>query len=205
MKTIKILGGGISGLTAAITLKKAGFNVEVHEIKKYCGKHTNDFQFLENWTSDEDTLEYLKRIGIAIDFYNKPLYSQEIVSPSLKSYTGTSKTILMYLIKRGKSKDSIDSSLCKQSLNLGVKIIYNSKLKKEEADIIAKGPIKPNAMASGINFKTNLPDKILVLLDNDLSYCAYTYLVINDRVGEITTCALFNENNDPIDMKKSLV
>jgi len=120
MKTIKILGGGISGLTAAITLKKAGFNVEIHEIKKYCGKHTNDFQFLENWTSKENILDYLKRIGIKIDFYTKPLYSQEILSPSLKSYNGISKNVLMYLIKRGKSGDSIDSSLCRDTVRFSV-------------------------------------------------------------------------------------
>jgi flavin-dependent dehydrogenase len=45
MKTIKILGGGISGLTAAINLKYAGLDVEVHERKSFCGKHTHDFQF----------------------------------------------------------------------------------------------------------------------------------------------------------------
>ena len=203
MKTIKILGGGISGLTAAITLKKAGFNVEIHEIKKYCGKHTNDFQFLENWTSKENILDYLKRIGIKIDFYTKPLYSQEILSPSLKSYNGVSKNVLMYLVKRGKSKNSIDFSLCKQALKLGVKIVYNSNLNKDEADIIAKGSFKPSAITFGIKFKINLPDKILVLLDNNLSYFAYSYLVINDNTGEITTLA-FNLDNYKINMEKKL-
>jgi 2-polyprenyl-6-methoxyphenol hydroxylase-like FAD-dependent oxidoreductase len=31
MDIIRILGGGISGLTSGINLKKAGFNVEAHE------------------------------------------------------------------------------------------------------------------------------------------------------------------------------
>ncbi len=46
MNTIKILGGGISGLTAAINLKCAGIDVEVYERKRFCGKRTGDFQFL---------------------------------------------------------------------------------------------------------------------------------------------------------------
>ena len=48
MKTVKILGGGIAGLTAAINLNQAGINVEVHERKGFCGKATRDFQFMEN-------------------------------------------------------------------------------------------------------------------------------------------------------------
>lgn len=72
MNIIKILGGGISGLTAAINLKKSNFEVEVHERKVYCGKHTNDFQFLENWTFNQDMLDIIKKINIKPDFYTKP-------------------------------------------------------------------------------------------------------------------------------------
>ena len=35
MNRIKILGGGIAGLTAAISLKRAGIAVEVHEKKRF--------------------------------------------------------------------------------------------------------------------------------------------------------------------------
>ena len=67
MKTITILGGGIAGLTAAINLKGAGIDVEVHERKKFCGKHTHDFQFLENWTFQKDALAILKDLNIQTD------------------------------------------------------------------------------------------------------------------------------------------
>ena len=72
MKRIRILGGGIAGLTAAINLNKAGIAVEVHERKGYCGKHTSDFQFLENWTFDEDVLDLLRQMHIEADDYIKP-------------------------------------------------------------------------------------------------------------------------------------
>jgi flavin-dependent dehydrogenase len=76
MKSIRILGGGIAGLTAAINLKKVGVEVEVHERKDYCGKHTRDFQFLENWTFDEDALNILRSMHIKADNYIKPWYTQ---------------------------------------------------------------------------------------------------------------------------------
>lgn len=72
MKKVTILGGGIAGLTAAINLKYAGVDVEVHERKSFCGKHTNDFQFLENWTFKNDALSILTSLNIQTDFYLKP-------------------------------------------------------------------------------------------------------------------------------------
>ena len=64
MKTVKILGGGIAGLTAAINLKRAGIDVEVYERKRFCGKYTRDFQFLENWTFEADPIDKLKDFNI---------------------------------------------------------------------------------------------------------------------------------------------
>lgn len=191
MDTIKILGSGISGLTAAINLKKAGFDVEVHERKSYCGKHINDFEFLENWTFNENVLDFLMRINIQTDFYIKPWRSLEIFSPSLRRHAGRSSGILMYLVKRGQAKDSIDKSLENQAKSNKVKIICNSKLRSQEADIIATGPKKPTWTAIGIKFKCKYPDRAIVLFDNNLSLRAYSYFIANDNIGEITCCNPF--------------
>jgi flavin-dependent dehydrogenase len=185
MNTIKILGGGISGLTAAINLKKSNFEVEVHERKAYCGKHTNDFQFLENWTFNQDVLDIIKKINIKPDFYTKPWYTQEILSPSFKKYIGTSSKPLMYLVKRGVGKNSIDNSLEKQASRAGVKILYNSNLEASQADIIATGVKEPTFVATGIIFPFKHNDRSVVLLDDNLSYKMYSYLIINDEIGEI--------------------
>lgn len=107
MDTIRILGGGISGLAAAINLGKAGLDVEVYEKKDYCGKHCNDFQFLEDWTFDEHVFDFLKRINIDADFYTKPCHAIEIVAPSLKGYVGKSKNPFMYLVKRGHQRTAL--------------------------------------------------------------------------------------------------
>lgn len=61
MKQIKILGAGISGLTAAINLAKAGYKVDVYERNKDVGmRFGGDLQGLENWSDKEDVLEMLR-------------------------------------------------------------------------------------------------------------------------------------------------
>jgi len=185
MKPIRILGGGISGLTAAINLRKAGVEVEVHERKIFCGKHTNDFQFLENWTFDKDVLDDLQSMNILIDFYFKPWFSQEFLSPSLKKFLGTSSNPIMYLIKRGHSKDSIDQALVRQASANGVKILYESNLSISQADVVACGIKNPAFIAMGLKFLCNYPEKSIVLLDDTLSYKFYSYFIVNDQVGEI--------------------
>jgi flavin-dependent dehydrogenase len=185
MGMIRVLGGGISGLTAAINLKKAGFDTEVHENKNYCGKHTQDFQFLENWTFHEDVLDFLRTINIKTGFYLKPFRSIEIFSPSLKRYVAKSDRPFLYLVKRGQVEDSIDRSLEDQAKSYRVKIFYNSILDSNEANIIATGPKRPTFIAAGIKFRFKHPDKSIVLLDNKLSLNFYSYFIVNDGIGEI--------------------
>ncbi len=186
MKNFRILGGGIAGLTAAINLKMAGVDVEVHEKKGHCGKHTNDFQFLENWTFKDNVLDTLNRMHVQTNFYIKPQYSQEVISPSGKTYVGTSNKPITYLVKRGSAKDSIDKCLESQSLEMGIKLFFNSTLKLQDADIIATGIKKPAFIATGVMFPCAHQDRAAVLLDSNLSKNFYSYFVINDNVGEIT-------------------
>ena len=191
---IKILGGGIAGLTAAINLKKAGIDVEVHERKPFCGKRTRDFQFIENWTFDEDALEMLNKMEIQTDFYVKPWFSQEIVSPTGRSYVGTSTKPLMYLIKRGRQRNSLDMLLEAQALQHNVELIYRSDINPENVDIVATGIRKPTFMATGIMFDIDHPDRSVVILDDDLSLHMYSYFIVNDNLGEIVSI-------NPVDAK----
>jgi flavin-dependent dehydrogenase len=187
MKNIKIIGGGIAGLTAAIHLKKAGLDVHVHERKHYCGKHTNDFQFLENWTFENDALDILRSMSIRTDFFINPWHSQEFISPSGKKYVGTSNKPLMYLIKRGRQPGSLDCTLEKQAIRNQVNIHYNSELNIEEADIVAIGINKPAVIATGIKFSFNHPNRSILILDDDLSYKMYSYFIVNENIAEIVS------------------
>ncbi|MGD2187335.1 MAG: NAD(P)-binding protein [Desulfobacterales bacterium] len=187
METIKILGGGIAGLTAAINLKRAGINVEVHERKKFCGKHTHDFQFLENWTFEEDALAILQNLNIKKNFYVKPWYSIEFISPSLEKCVKKSTKPLMYLVKRGLMEDSIDHALQKQAADAQIPIHFRSKLDADEADIIATGIKDPTFIVTGVTFPFDHPDKAITLFDDRLSHGIYSYFIVNDKIGEIAS------------------
>ena len=69
MKNIKILGAGLSGLSAAINLAKVGYNVDVFEKRSDCGgRFKDDLEGLENWSSNIDVLGELKSMNIRINF-----------------------------------------------------------------------------------------------------------------------------------------
>lgn len=204
MKNIKIIGGGVAGLTAAINMKKAGVDVEVHERKSYCGKHTGDFQFLENWTFKDDALDILRRMNIQTDFYVKPCHSQEAMSPSGKMYFGTSKKPITYLVKRGRSADSIDRSIESQCLQRGIKLVFNSKLTTQEADIIATGIKKPNFIATTVMFPCEHEYRSVLIFDNSLSKEFYSYFVVNDNVGEITCVNPVNNKDHIVRLEKTV-
>ncbi|MDH3882581.1 MAG: NAD(P)-binding protein [Desulfobacterales bacterium] len=187
MKTIRILGGGLSGLTAAINLKRAGIDVEVHERKKNCGKNTHDFQFFENWTFEKDALAILQDLNILTGFYIKPWYSVELISPSLKRCLKRSSRPLMYLVKRGPVEDSIDHALQKQATDANVPIIFKSKLTASDADIIATGIKEPTFIVTGITFPFDHADKAMAIFDDRLSLRIYSYFIVNDNIGEIAS------------------
>ena len=184
---IRILGGGLSGLTAAINLKRAGVDVEVHERQRFCGKPTNDFQFLENWTFEDDALAILQNLNIQTDFYIKPWYSLEFISPSLNKCLKRSSQPLMYLLKRGPREGAIDHALQKQATNAGIPIIFRSKLNADDADIIATGIKEPTFIVTGITFPFDHPDEAITLFDDRLALGIYSYFIVNDNVGEIAS------------------
>lgn len=63
-KTISIAGAGPAGLTAAINLARAGYDVVVHEQHSDVGMcFSEDFQAIENWSSDEDLLATLAELA----------------------------------------------------------------------------------------------------------------------------------------------
>ena len=185
MQTVKILGGGIAGLTAAINLKQAGIEVEVHERKKFCGKSSRDFQFIENWAFEANPIDTLKDLNIQTDFHMKPVYSMEYFSPSLKKCVKQSAQPVMYLIKRGPEEGSLDHALQKQATDAGIPIIFKSKLKADDADIIATAKKEPSFIGTGVTFPIDHPDKVIVLFDDRFSLKMYTYFTVNDQVGQL--------------------
>ena len=68
-RLIKILGAGISGLSAAITLVKNGYETEVIEKSSHAGgRFKRDFQGLRNFGFNQiDPIEEFQKLGIKIN------------------------------------------------------------------------------------------------------------------------------------------
>ena len=108
---IKIVGAGPGGLTAAIVLKKAGYQVDLFEQHNDVGVRFNgDFQGLENWSDEEDALDILQGMGIETNFLLQP-YSGEngwFIGPKKEKIHIKTSRPLFYLLERG-SNDNSDS------------------------------------------------------------------------------------------------
>ncbi|OIO27385.1 MAG: hypothetical protein AUJ60_09240 [Nitrospirae bacterium CG1_02_44_142] len=193
-KEIKILGAGISGLTAAINLAQYGYRVNVYEKNSDVGmRFYGDFQGLENWSSNEDVLSSLKTMSVVADFYHKPFYEGCFYGPSSNAQVKSLKPIF-YLVQRGKDKETLDYSLKKQALSLGVNIIFNTSLNYKDADIIATGPQMSNIIAIGITFISNLEDTAMVVLDDAIAPKGYAYLLVSNQRATLAT-VLFEKCN----------
>ncbi|MBE3135827.1 MAG: NAD(P)-binding protein [Thermoplasmata archaeon] len=186
-RTIKILGAGLSGLSAATPLAKNGMKVEIYEKSTHVGgRFIHDFQCLRNYGNiDKDPFEEFKEIGICIQPYKKIM---KIVrhSPS-HSFMITSKNKpICYLVLRGKNKNSIDSQLRNLALNHGTTIHYNTTSDIKNVDIVATGPSKADSVAYGEIYEdTTIDDTIHVFLDNNNSPGGYLYVLPGEKKGEV--------------------
>jgi flavin-dependent dehydrogenase len=183
---IRIAGGGIAGLTAAINLACAGYEVEVFERKKKAGgRFKGDLQGLENWTTRQDVLEELQGMNLKINFDCSPLPPLSMTDGRKPPISFSFDRSLCYLVKRGVGPGTLDQGLQQQCQDLGVRIHFGQALDPAEADIVATGPRKREIFAidKGIKFKTNNPDMAVALVNDKAAYKGYAYLLITDGYG----------------------
>ncbi|MFY9268182.1 MAG: NAD(P)/FAD-dependent oxidoreductase [Candidatus Manganitrophaceae bacterium] len=180
-RKIKVAGAGPSGLTAAIVLARSGIDVELHEMRHAVGnRFIGDFQVIENMSREEDALEMLKRFGLSANFFLRPLRQACFFDDRLRPRRVESRRPFAYAIQRGSEGETLDRGLMAQALAAGAKICYQSRIKPEEADIVATGPATPDGLAKEMTFTTSLPDTIWVLFDMRLSPGGYSYLFVLD-------------------------
>jgi flavin-dependent dehydrogenase len=192
MKPITILGAGLSGLTAAITLAKADYQVHVYEKRSDSGmRFRGDFQGLENWSSSQDILQELQTYNIQQNYFVAPFRTMYLTDGST-TFPATSSRPLFYLVKRGLSSDSLDQGLKHQALDLNVEIHYNNHKNEHGADIVATGPStkKVTAIGKGIIFETDHDDIAMALVNKEASYKGYSYLLISQGQGTMLTICM---------------
>lgn len=195
-KTVKILGAGISGLSAAITLARNDLRVEVFEKNSHTGgRFKRDFQCLRNFGNKTiDPIIEFKNHGIPIKAYKKLMkigrysrsHSFEVINDDKPIY---------YLVLRGKGENSIDSQLEGLANNLGVNIHYNAVIDISEVDIVATGPSRADSRAYGEIYEdANIDDRGYVFLDNRYSPNGYLYALPSEKKGEVE---IINGIRDP--------
>jgi flavin-dependent dehydrogenase len=183
---IKILGAGISGLSAAITLARNGYKIDVFEKNSHVGgRFKRDFQGLRNFGNENiEPIKEFEKFGVYIKPYKKlkrivrysRSHSFEIVSNNKPIY---------YLVLRGKNKNSIDSQLANLAVNYGANICYNTNLNISEADIVAIGPSRADSLAyGGIYYDVSIDNTGYVFLDKKYSPNGYFYLLPGEKKGE---------------------
>ncbi len=190
-RLITILGAGPSGLSAAVNLAKAGYNVEVHEINETVGRRFgNCFQILENYTEKEELLESLNKMNIKVNFFCHPSNDIDFYDSKLNRCSMSSKKPYGYYIKRGSEKDTLDYGLAEQAGESGVSIIYKSKLSPEKADIVATGAKSATGVAKEIIFDTDIGDTFKVILDDNIAPKGFSYLFVINKKGTLGTAIL---------------
>ncbi len=190
MTEISVIGGGISGLVAAITLAKAGKQVVVYEKNPQVGGRFNgDFQGLENWSASQDVLDWLRDMGLKINFAATPVHEATFFGPDGKARAIGGNEPLFYLVRRGQVANSLDQGLLAQALDLGVELQFGKKQEHVTGPaIIATGPRFGDGICVGYTFKTNLPDQAVCLLGNRLAPRGYSYLLVQAGHATLVSC-----------------
>lgn len=197
MEKVQILGAGPAGLSAAINLAKAGYEINIFEKNAEIGSRFHgDFQGLENWADDEDVLKCFKNMNIDINFDYTP-FSKLSIFNGIKMWDFNCNRNAFYLIRRGTMEKSLDQGLKFQALDLGVQINFNETIPENEADIIATGPVKNEiyAAAKGITFKTSHENIAVGLVNNNAALNGYSYLLVADGQGCMSTVSFGDLNN----------
>jgi len=202
---IKILGGGIAGLTAAINLIDGNEEVTVYELHQQIGmRFKPNCQLLSNWDSKEDILPRLRKFNIKINWKTK-IDHVDIYSPDLKHKAEifSDERPIGYTVIRGGNK-SFECYLAKQAKKKGVEIVTNFK-KKINADIIATGPKYPERLGLGYggilsgNFNKR---KALILFDYNLAPGGYIYFLPHSNRLATIALAMRKWDNPQIQFNK---
>lgn len=206
-RRVHIVGAGPAGLVAGINLARDGYEVILHEQKQEVGSRFHgEFQGLENWSTEEDVCDFLKTIGVFINFNCEPCHEAIFYGPKGKPVTISSRRPLFYLVERGSAEWTLDQGLKRQAVGEGVQIRWGSKLEIAPSGwvIVGTGPKAADAIARGIVFKTSHPDVSVGFLDNRIAPAAYAYLLVNCHRATFATCLFHDFQHEQLYFERAL-
>lgn len=161
---IKILGAGLSGLSAAINLAIADKEVKVYERKNSIGEHIYpNYQGLLR--TNGDPKKYLKKLNLEPEFKMKIL-SKAILCTRNKEVKVITKEAVPFVLRGG--KNSLEYGLFKQAEKLGVEFEFNSLANENDVDIVATGHFRCDMAAfAGIFEDVNFEEDCYLYMHDD--------------------------------------
>jgi len=196
--TVTIAGGGLSGLTAAMTVARRGGRAVVVERRRDSGaRFHGDFQGLENWSTPGDVIEELGSMGVENSFDHTPFHGCVFFDPEGREYDCRSADPLWYLVRRGTEPGTLDQALKAQAVALGVEIEYGRAIDHlPEGGIVAHGPRHADAIAVGYVFPTDRPDGAFAAVSDELAPGGYAYLLVCRGRATLATCMFDDFHNE---------
>lgn len=203
---IRIVGAGPAGLAAAIAVARSGREVLVTERHTHVGmRFHDDFQGLENWSTDADVLDELRVMGIEPSFEYTPFHECTFFDPEGREHLCRSDRPLWYLVRRGPVAGSLDRSLEEQAIAAGAAIDYGETTKNlPEGGIVAHGPRRVDAIAVGYVFETDRPNGAFGAVSNRLAPGGYAYLLIREGRATLATCIFSDFHNESTYLERTV-
>jgi len=195
---VTIVGGGLAGLAAGLTVRRHNARVRVCERREEIGaRFHGDFQGLENWTTDGDVLEELEAQGVDLTFDRTPFRECVFFDPDGREAACRASQPLWYLVRRGTEPGTLDQSLKAQALAAGVEFEFGQNVSHlPEGGIVTHGPRRVDAIAVGYVFRTDRADAAFGAISDDLAPGGYAYLLICNGRGTLATCMFDDFHRD---------
>lgn len=174
--SVRIAGGGLSGLATAVLLARRGVDVEVFDRRSGGGgRFAGGWQVLENGTGDLDALAELRAAGFDPDFDALPATRALFLDGLGGRHEIHSGAPFAYFVRRGAGDASLDGWLRRHALAAGVRL-RDGEAAPAGAEVVATGPLQADGVAREVVFGSDLPDTIAVLFDPLVTPTGYAYL-----------------------------
>lgn len=181
----------MAGLTAALTIARAGEEVEVFEAKSRVGSSAGPHtEGVRNYLG-RDGLEDLTRFGVAVHPFS---VATRVVRRS-PHRTNVIRGPSYYLMARGSGLGTLERQLLERALDAGVTVRYRARVSPSDVDIAATGAPRNqvNIIAAGYRFAregSTLPDEeIHSLWDNEIAPQGYLCVLPGPEWHSLYACA----------------